>query len=158
VKALETDKVTVKVVNGSGVKNAGSVALSEFTAAASSRPVPPRMPTRATTRRRSSTRPESSAGLHRGRRGRNAEPRTAATAKQTLGGDALLIVGTDYGSLKHGFAKLPKPANLPSTTKPSVTTSTSSTTSTTVPHTTVNTSYIPVDPKTGAPWSGAPPR
>ncbi len=33
VKPLETDKVTVKVVNGSGVKNAGSDALSEFTAA-----------------------------------------------------------------------------------------------------------------------------
>jgi hypothetical protein len=81
----------------------------------------------------------------------------AATAKNTLGGDALLIVGTDYPSLRHGFDKIPKPANLPvtTTTKPSSTTSIPTTT-TTAPRTTVDTLYVPVDPKTGGTLVGCP--
>jgi len=156
VKPLETDKVTVKVVNGSGVKNAGSDALNQFTAAGFKSAGPAEDADKSDYKTQVLYAPgkfQQGYTVAAAVGTLNLVP--AATAKQTLGGDALLIVGTDYGSLKHGFAKLPKPANLPSTTKP-VATSTSSTTSTTVPHTTVNTSYIPVDPKTGGTLVGCP--
>jgi hypothetical protein len=81
----------------------------------------------------------------------------AASEKNTLGGDALLIVGTDYDSLKHRFDLIPRPAGV---TIPSVPTSTtgvaSSTTTTTVAKQTVDTRFVPVDPKTGGTLVGCP--
>jgi LCP family protein required for cell wall assembly len=158
VKPLETDKVTVRVVNGSGVKNAGSDALSQFTAAGFKSAGPAKDADKSDYKTQILYAPGKfnegyTAAIAVGTL--NLVP--AATAKQTLGGDALVIVGTDYGTLKHGFSKLPKPANLPSTTttRPLSTTSTSTTT-TTVPRTTVNTSYVPVDPKTGGTLVGCP--
>jgi LCP family protein required for cell wall assembly len=159
VKPLETDKVTVKVVNGSGVKNAGSDALNQFTAVGFKSAGPAVDADKSDYKTQVLYAPgkfNDGYTVALGVGTLNLVP--AATAKQTLGGDALVIVGTDYGTLKHGFAKLPKPANLPSTTttEPSVTTSTSSTTTTTVPHSSVDPHYVPVDPKTGGTLVGCP--
>jgi LCP family protein required for cell wall assembly len=158
VKPLETDKVTVRVVNGSGIKNAGSDALNQFTAAGFKSAGPAEDADKSDYKTQILYAPgKFNAGYTVAVATGTLNLVPAATAKQTLGGDALLIVGTDYASLKHGFAKLPKPANLPSTTttNSSVTTSTSTTT-TTVPRATVNTNYIPVDPKTGGTLVGCP--
>jgi LCP family protein required for cell wall assembly len=158
VKPLETDKVTVRVVNGSGVKNAGSDALNEFTSVGFKSAGPAQDADKSDYKTQILYAPGKfeqgyTVALATG----TLDLVPAATAKQTLGGDALLIVGTDYGSLKHGFAKVPKPENLPSTTttQPSVTTSTSSTT-TTVPASAADPHYVPVDPKTGGTLVGCP--
>ncbi len=90
----------------------------------------------------------------------------AASAKNTLGGDALVIVGLDYTTLKHRFDLIPRPAvTLPSISTSSTASTTSvvptstttiTTTTTTVPHQTVDTRFVPVDPKTGGSLVGCP--
>ncbi len=158
VKPLVADKVTVRVVNGSGVKNAGADALATFTAAGFTSAGPAEDADRSDFKTQVLYAPgKFNEGYTVAIAAGTLNLVQAATAKNTLGGDALLIVGTDYGSLKHGFDKIPKPANLPSTTTttPSVTTSTATTTTTTA-RTTVNTNYVPVDPKTGGTLVGCP--
>ncbi len=159
VKPLETDKVTVRVVNGSGIKSAGSDALGQFTAAGFNSAGPAEDADRSDYKTQILYAPgKFNQGYTVAVAVGTLNLVPAATEKQTLGGDALLIVGTDYASLKHGFDKVPKPANLPTTTTttPSVTTSTAATTTTTVPRTTVDTRYVPVDPKTGGTLVGCP--
>jgi hypothetical protein len=90
----------------------------------------------------------------------------AASTKNVLGGDVLLIVGRDFDSLKHRFDLLPRSASASSTsvhsttsTQPvlqQTTTTTATTTTTTVAHRTVDTRFVPVDPKTGAALVGCP--
>ena len=111
MKPLAADKVKVRVVNGSGVKNAGSDGARRV----HRRRVPvgrarPRTPTAATTRPRSATRPGSSTRATRWpSRWGHSNLVEAASAKNTLGGDVLLIVGRDYDSLKHRFDLIPQP-------------------------------------------------
>ncbi len=160
VKPLESDKVTVRVVNGSGVKGAGTSALDTFLAAGFKSAGPAQDADRSdyTTQIRYAP-------------GKFTEGYTVATAlgtlnlveaasaKNTLGGDVLVIVGTDYNSLKHRFDLIPRPANLPPTSVTSTTvrlSPTSATTTTTVPKSTVDTRFVPVDPKTGGPLVGCP--
>jgi LCP family protein required for cell wall assembly len=158
VKPLVADKVTVRVVNGSGVKNAGGNALGQFTAVGFKSAGPAEDADRSDYKTQVLYAPgKFNEGYTVAIAAGTLNLVAAATAKNTLGGDALLIVGTDYASLKHGFDKVPKPANLPvtTTTTPSSTTSISTTT-TTVPRTTVDTRYVPVDPKTGGTLVGCP--
>ena len=82
----------------------------------------------------------------------------AASAKNTLGGDVLLIVGRDYDKLKHRFDLVPRPTGLPPSTSTTSTTVEApvSTTTTTVARPIVDTRFVPVDPKTGAALVGCP--
>jgi LCP family protein required for cell wall assembly len=158
VKPLAADKVTVRVVNGSGVKNAGSDALDQFVATGFKSAGPAQDADRSDYKTQVRYAPgKFNEGYTVAVAAGTLNLVQAATAKNTLGGDALLIVGSDYPSLKHDFAKIPKPAILPattSTTKPVA--PTTAPTTTTVPRTTVDTRYVPVDPKTGGTLVGCP--
>ncbi len=158
VKPLAADKVNLRVVNGSGVKYAGSSALDAFVAAGFISAGPAEDADRSDYQTQVRYAP-----------GKFAEGYTvavavgtlnlveAASAKNTLGGDVLLIVGRDYATLKHRFDLVPHPANLPeATTTTTVSAPTSSTTTTTVAHHTVDTRFVPVDPKTGGALVGCP--
>jgi polyisoprenyl-teichoic acid--peptidoglycan teichoic acid transferase len=159
VKPLESDKVKIKVVNGSGLKGAGTSALDTFVA------VGFKSAGAAEDADRSDYKTQIRYAPGKFNEGYTVAVATgtlnlveAASAKNTLGGDVLLIVGTDYLSLKHRFDLIPHPANLPSTT---ATSSTSiapapTTTTTTVPRQTVDTRFVPVDPTTGGPLVGCP--
>jgi LCP family protein required for cell wall assembly len=158
VKPLAADKVTVRVVNGSGVKGAATQVLDAFTAAGF------RSGGDALDADHSDYKTQV-----RYAPGKFAEGYTIATAvgtanlvpaaseKNTLGGDALLIVGTDYASITHHFELIPRPAGatIPSSTS-STTGSSTSTTTTTVAKQTVDTRFVPVDPKTGGTLVGCP--
>jgi len=159
VKPMSADRIKVRVINGSGVKNAASHVLDTFEAA----------------------------GFHSGgqpadadRDDYNTEVRyapgkfregytvavavgtihlvEAPSAKNTFGGDVLLIVGRDYDSLKHRFDLIPRPANLPpmSSTTTSIALHPTTTTTTTVAQTTPDTRFVPVDPRTGGTLVGCP--
>ena len=159
-RPLVADKVKVRVVNGSGVKGAGNNALDAFVAAGFRSAGP------AEDADRSDYNTQIRYAPGKFREGYtvalavgtlNLVP--AASAKNTLGGDALLIVGRDYDSLKHRFDLVPRPANaLPtsSTTPTSSIAPTTTTTTTTVPRETVDTRFVPVDPKSGAALVGCP--
>jgi hypothetical protein len=163
VKALPAAKVTVRVVNGSGVKGAGANTMNAFTAAGF------KSAGDAADADRNDYNTQVRYAPGKFQQGYtvavavgtlNLVP--AASAKNTLGGDALLIVGRDYDKLTHHFDRLPA---TPGTTAPaagrrstptSVHVTTSSTTSTTVARETVDTRFVPVDPKTGAALVGCP--
>jgi LCP family protein required for cell wall assembly len=162
VQPLRADLVKIRVVNGSGVKGAGSLALSAFTAAGFT------SAGAAADADRSDYKTQVRYAPGKFREGYTvavavgtANLVQAASAKNTLGGDALVIVGTDYGSLKHRFDLIPAPRNAPAvkvTTSTAVggpTSTTASTTTTTVPRQ-VDSSFVPVDPKTGGTLVGCP--
>ena len=150
----------MRVVNGSGVKGAATNALDAFTAAGFQSAGP------AEDADRSDYKTQIRYAPGKFREGYtvalavgtlNLVP--AASAKNTLGGDALLIVGRDYDSLKHRFDLVPRPTNASPTSSTTPTSSiapTTTTTTTTVPHETVDTRFVPVDPKTGGPLVGCP--
>jgi LCP family protein required for cell wall assembly len=159
VKPLVSDKVTVRVVNGSGVKGAGTAALDTFVAAGF------KSAGTAEDADRSDYKTQIRYAPGKFTEGYTVAIATgtlnlveAASAKNTLGGDVLVIVGTDYDTLKHRFDLIPKPANLPSTTTSTTNPSspTTATTTTTVPKSTFDTHFVPVDPKTGGPLVGCP--
>jgi hypothetical protein len=167
VKPLAADKVKVRVVNGSGLKGAGSLALDAFIATGFQSAGP------AQDADRSDYQTSVRYAPGKFREGYTVAVAVgspnlveAASAKFTLGGDVLVIVGHDYTSLKHRFDLVPRPAGtLPSVAATSTTgigptlptTSTAITSTTTsVPHRTVDTRFVPVDPKTGAALVGCP--
>jgi hypothetical protein len=159
VKPLVADKVKVRVVNGSGVKNAGGSALDMFVAAGFRSAGPAADADRSDYQTQVRYAPGK---FHEGYTVAVAvgTPNLveAASAKNTLGGDVLLIVGRDYDKLKHRFDLVPRPSGLPSSTS---TTSTTvrrpvSTTTTTVARPIVDTRFVPVDPTTGAALVGCP--
>jgi LCP family protein required for cell wall assembly len=78
----------------------------------------------------------------------------ANSRKNTLGADVLVIVGRDYNKLNADFSPLATTTTTPPT-EASTTTRPSTTTSTTVP-TTVDTRFIPRDPRTGSEIVGCP--
>jgi LCP family protein required for cell wall assembly len=157
---LASDKVKVRVANGSGVKGAGATVLDAFTAAGFKSAGP------AEDADRSDYNTQIRYAPGKFREGYtiavavgtpNLVP--AASAKNTFGGDALLIVGRDYDTLKHRFDLVPRPAGSTASSSTTSTTSgipTTTTTSTTVPKVTVDTRFVPVDPKTGAALVGCP--
>jgi LCP family protein required for cell wall assembly len=158
VKPISADRIKVRVINGSGVKNAAAHVLDTFEAAGFHPGGPPADADRADY----NTEVRYAPGKFR-------EGYTVATAvgtlhlveapsaKNTFGGDALVIVGRDYDSLRHRFDLIPRPANLPAPS--STTTSTTphrATTPTTIAHPTVDTRFVPVDPHTGGTLVGCP--
>lgn len=161
VKLLLANKVKVRVVNGSGVKDAAAQVLAAFLAAGF----------------RSGGAAADANNSHyktqiRYAPGKFQEGYTVATAvgtanlvpaasaKDTLGGDVLVIVGTDYNSLKHRFDLVPRPSGitLPKTTTTSTVAGApaSTTTTTTVAKQSVDSRFVPVDPKTGGELVGCP--
>jgi LCP family protein required for cell wall assembly len=159
VKPLPASKVSLLVVNGSGAKGAATTVADVFAAAGFKSSGPPADADRSDYKTTVRYAP-----------GKFAEGYTvavavgtpnlvpAASAKDALGSDVLLVVGTDYDSLKHRFNVVPSPADtapVTATSSPVTIAPTTSTTSTTIV-TTVNTLYVPVDPKTGGPLIGCP--
>jgi LCP family protein required for cell wall assembly len=162
-KPLPPDKVKVRVVNGSGAKGAGGRALDAFTAAAFQSAGP------AADADRNDYQTQVRYAPGKFREGYTVAIAVgtpnlveAASAKNVLGGDVLLIVGRDFDSLKHRFDLLPHSARASSTSVRSTTSTpapllqTTTTTSTTVAHRTIDTRFVPVDPKTGAALVGCP--
>jgi LCP family protein required for cell wall assembly len=155
VKPLAADKVKIRVVNGSGVKNAGGTALDAFVAAGfrSAGPAADADRTDYETQIRYAPgkfREGYTVAVAVG----TASLVEAASAKNT-------IVGRDYDRLTHHFDLIPRPAGAPASVATRSTTSTTvrpsvTTTSTTVAHQTVDTRYVPVDPRTGAALVGCP--
>jgi LCP family protein required for cell wall assembly len=160
VKALPAGKVKVRVVNGSGVKGAASDALNAFIAAGF------KSAGDAVDADRSDYDTQVRYAPGKFQQGYTAAVAVgtlrlvpAASANNTLGGDALLIVGRDYDKLTHNFDRFPRPAGssvAPASSSTTVRLPTTSTTSTTAPRETVDTRFVPVDPKTGAALVGCP--
>jgi LCP family protein required for cell wall assembly len=158
VKPLVADKVKVRVVNGSGVKGAATKVLDTFTAAGF------KSAGFAQDADRSDYKTTVRYAPGKFAQGYTVAVATgtlnlveAASAKNTLGGDVLLIIGSDYDALKHRFDLIPRPAGVSVTTGPTSTTLTAPTsTTTTTVRRTVDTNFVPVDPKTGGPLVGCP--
>ena len=162
VKPLAADKVKVRVVNGSGLKGAGSLALDAFVAAGFRSAGPAQDADRSDYQTSVRYAPgKFNEGYTVAVAVGTPNLVEAASAKNTLGGDVLVIVGRDYTSLKHRFDLIPHSASAPPTSvRPTPSTQafapTTTTTTTTVPHQTVDTRFVPVDPKTGAALVGCP--
>lgn len=156
VKPMSADRIKVRVINGSGVKNAASHALDTFEAAGFHSAGPPADADRSDY----DTEVRYAPGKFR-------EGYTVATAvgtihlveapsnKNTFGGDVLVIVGRDYDALRHRFDLIPRPANLPPPSSTTTSVAPRTTTSTTVART-VDTRFVPVDPHTGGTLVGCP--
>jgi LCP family protein required for cell wall assembly len=159
VKPLAADKVKVRVVNGSGLKGAGSLALDAFVAAGFQSAGPAQDADRSDYQTSVRYAPgKFNEGYTVAVAVGTANLVEAASTKFTLGGDVLVIVGRDYTALEHRFDLIPRAAG----TLPSVTTTTTpgptlpTTTTTSAPRRTVDTRFVPVDPKTGAALVGCP--
>ncbi len=159
---LPPRKVTVRVVNGSGVKGLAATVLSEFVAAGFRSAGPPA----------DADRSDYPLTQLRYAPGKSAEGLTVAIAAgtthfgealssdATLGGEVLVVVGRDWDKLTHHFGELgtSTTTRTRATNVPSLTSHTSSTAraTTTTPKVTVDTRFFPVDPKTGGPLVGCP--
>jgi len=160
-KPLRAGQVTLRVVNGSGVKGAATDALAAFTAAGFKSTGP------ATDADRSDYETEVRYAPGKFRQGFTVALAVgtvrlvqATSASQTRGGDVLLIVGRDYASIKHHFELVPHKAGAAPTSTASTSTTvaapTTTTTTTTVPRQTADTRFLPLDPKTGGALVGCP--
>jgi hypothetical protein len=158
VKPMNAALIKVRVINGSGAKNAATHVLDTFEAAGFRSGGPPADADRA------DYNTEIRYAPGKFRQGYTVAVAVgtihlveAPSAKNTFGGDVLVIVGRDYDSLRHRFDLIPRPANLPPTT--ATTTSIAphpTTTTTTVAQPTVDTRFVPVDPRTGGTLVGCP--
>ncbi|HWS45325.1 MAG TPA: LCP family protein [Acidimicrobiia bacterium] len=154
---LAAPKVSVRVVNGSGVKGAAARALDTLTAAGF----------RSAGTAADADRSDYAKTQIRYAPGKFVQGFTvafamgtsnlveAASAQNTLGGDVLVIVGRDYNQLKTHYDKLPS-ATTSTTGVSSAPTSSTSTTTTTLPRSNVDPRFVPVDPRTGAALVGCP--
>ncbi len=157
--AVAPNKIKVRVVNGSGVQGLAQKVLDQFLAAGFKSGGPAADADRdnyAQTQIRFAP-GKGGAGVTAVEASGSNQVSEALSAKQTLGGDVLVIVGRDWDALHHNFKAVEtKRTGTSSTTSPSSkSTASSSTTSTTV-QSTVDTRFIPVDPKTGGPLVGCP--
>lgn len=157
VKPMSADRVKVRVINGSGVKNAAAHALDTFTAAGFRSGGPP------ADADRSDYDTEVRYAPGKFRQGYTVAVAVgtihlveAPSAKNTFGGDVLVIVGRDYDSLRHRFDLIPRPANLPASASTTTSVAPRTTTSTTVPRSAVDSDFVPVDPRTGGTLVGCP--
>src|ERR1700730_14978742 len=80
----------------------------------------------------------------------------AISTMNTLGADVLVVVGRDYPQLRPVTGSTTAPTQSASSSTAPTSTSSTSTTSTTVPRPTVDTLFVPVDPKTNGPLVGCP--
>ncbi len=161
---LAADKVSVTVVNGSGVKGAAKSALDALLAAGFRKGGDPA----------DADRSDYTKTQIRYAPGKFFEGYTvayalgtqnlveAASAKNTLGGDVLVIVGSDFDRLPKNLHALQR-GSAPGTTVagatvgtgPSTTAAPTTTTTTVKPSVTVN-PFVPVDPRSGGPLVGCP--
>jgi len=157
--------VKVRVVNGSGVKNAGKNALAQLVAAGfrSAGPAVDADNQNYTRTQVIYAPGKFSEGFTTAYALGTQNLGQALSAKNTLGGDVLVIVGKDYPTLPTNFKGLPKASTTTTattgsggSTAPTSSTTTSTTTTTLVPQRTPDTLYVPVDPKTGGPLVGCP--
>ena len=161
-KALPHDQVTVRVVNGSGINGAAQRVFDQFVAAGFHMLGEPE----------DADRDDYSRTQVRYAPGEYQQAYTTAptvgtlnmveaiSKKNTLDADVLIIVGRDLNKL-HPTSPTSTSASatdLTNPTQPTTTTASTvphSTTSTTAPRT-VDTRFVPVDPKTGGPLVGCP--
>lgn len=149
--------VKVRVVNGSGVKGKARKVLASFVAHGYLEAGPPADADRsdyALTQVRYAP-GQGAKGVTVGGALGTSNIVEAASAAETLGGDVLIIVGRDYDQLP-GSVLQPVAPTTTSTQTGSTKATTSSTTSTTLVQQTVDTRFVPVDPKTGGPLVGCP--
>jgi LCP family protein required for cell wall assembly len=157
VKPMSADRIKVRVINGSGVKNAAAHVLDTFEAAGFHSAGPPADADRADY----NTEVRYAPGKFR-------EGYTVAvavgtihlveapSAKNTFGGDVLVIVGRDYDSLRHRFDLIPRPANLPPPSSTTTSVAPHRATTSTTARPAVDTRFVPVDPRTGGTLVGCP--
>jgi LCP family protein required for cell wall assembly len=157
VKPMSADRIKVRVINGSGAKNAAAHVLDTFLAAGFHSGGPP------ADADRSDYDTEVRYAPGKFREGYTAAVAVgtihlveAPSARNTFGGDVLVIVGRDYDTLRHRFDLIPRPANLPPPSSTTTFVAPRTTTSTTVPSTTIDSSFVPVDPHTGGTLVGCP--
>jgi hypothetical protein len=80
----------------------------------------------------------------------------AISATNTLGADVLVVVGRDYPQLRPVTGPPTTPSQSASSSTVPTSTSSSTTTTTTRSRPTVDTRFVPVDPKTNGPLVGCP--
>jgi LCP family protein required for cell wall assembly len=159
---LPQNEVTVRVVNGSGIKGIAAKVLSEFTSAGFKSAGPPADASRedfAQTQIR--TAPGATAALEGytvGLASGTANVVPALTRRDTLDADVLVIVGRDWDRLHHNFDYAVSRSRTTTTTQPTGSTPAhhAATTTTTIP-VTVDTRFVPVNRKTGGPLVGCQP-
>ncbi len=152
-------RVHIRVVNGSGDPNAGQLALTQLRAAGF----------QVSGSAEEGDRTNYQQTQIRYAPGKYAEGYTtllavgtlnlipAISAQNTLGADVLVVVGRDYTQLRPVTGATPTPSqSVSSSTAAASSTSSSTTTSTTVAPPTVDTRFVPVDPKTHEPLVGCP--
>jgi len=164
VEPLPADEVKVRVVNGSGAKNAAGRVLGTLEAAGFRSGGPAADADRSDYQTQVRYAPgEFRAGYTVAVAVGTINLVEAPSVKNVLGGDVLLIVGRDYDALTHRLDLIRRSsgapasaATTPTTRVSGATTPTSVATTTTVPRTTVDTRFVPVDPKTGGTLVGCP--
>jgi hypothetical protein len=160
-KPLPASKVEVRVVNGSGVQGAAGRAADEFAAAGFRSAGPPADADRDDydkTQIRYAPGKALAGYTVAFALGTNNQVEAAST-KDALDADVLVIVGKDYLELKRNFDALAKLNKTPSSTRakpPASATGATTTTTTTIPQPTVDTRFVPVDPETGGTLVGCP--
>jgi LCP family protein required for cell wall assembly len=150
--------VKVRVVNGSGVKGKARKVLDSFVAHGYVAAGPPADADRsdyAQTQVRYAP-GQAAKGVTVGSALQAPVIVEAASSAETLGGDVLVIVGRDYDDLPGVLLQPAAPTTASTRPGSSQTTASSTTTSTTLPQVTVDTRFVPVDPKTGGPLVGCP--
>jgi LCP family protein required for cell wall assembly len=159
---LPQHQVTLRVVNGSGIKGLGAKALQQFTDAGFQTKWDPS----------DASRDDFAQTQIRVAPGKGIQGYTVAlasgtnrvvdalTRRDTLDADVLVIAGRDWDSLTHNFHYTATART--TTTRAAGTTPTSqaapqtTATSTTTPRVTVDTRFVPVNPKTGGALVGCP--
>jgi LCP family protein required for cell wall assembly len=160
---LPQRQVTLRVVNGSGIKGLGAKALQQFTDAG--------FQTKweaSDASRDDFTQSQIRVAPAKGIQGYTVALASgtnrvvdALTRRDTLDSDVLVIVGRDWDALTHNFhytATARTTTTRPAGTTPTTTVAPVSTTSTTKPRVTVDTRFVPVNPKTGGSLVGCPPK
>jgi hypothetical protein len=156
---LAPAKVKIRVVNGSGVKGAANSVLNDMVAAGFKSAGPAEDADRSDYMTQIRYAPgKFLQGFTVAYALGTQNLVEAASAQNTLGGDVLVIVGTDYESLPHNFKHVTSTASTPTTAHAGAAPAAhASTTTTTAPSPqSVDTRFVPVDPKTGGALVGCP--
>jgi LCP family protein required for cell wall assembly len=154
---LAPPDISVRVVNGSGMKNAAAAAVAQFKTAGF------RVEGQASDADRSdyaNTQIRYAPGaFNQGYTVAHAVNTLhlvqADSTQNTLGADVLVVVGRDYATLKHLFPNQPGASNASTSSTASISTTSTSTTTSSVPKVS-DARFLPVDPKTGGPLVGCP--
>jgi LCP family protein required for cell wall assembly len=161
---LPQREVTVRVVNGSGIKGLAAKALGQLTAAGFKTKWAPQDASSADySRTQIRYAPGKSLnGYSVGLAAGTSNERQGLTRKDTLDADVLVIAGRDWNKLKHNFNYAFSKSRVTATTHPRHTPTTKhapiSSTTTTTPKLTVDTRFVPVNRRTGGPLVGCQPK